>query len=387
MTQVSCFITALTATQTSKLAAELTIQTQYLAQQNYYRHVFSPLDSLDHSSTPSTPLFQDTMSEDNEFPAHVVAGTNNSSKALESSGNADFLDHVKSVTSSRMECHYLQRYNHHAYPQHQQLHESMTSWPSTTTISTSRSQHSQDLDSRPSTPLSDCSSLDSEDSVPGWRLRKIKAAAEARSVPLPPRSLVCGSRFLTHFQGLALPPRPTRHWTSAIFQAGGTPCCGIQFGTLANEAPLDFNVLRAGSSVNEIEKSPIADFVSSDRFFQREPSRRVIIEGERVAWDVDSGSEHVDENEKGESDNESEEDTGRDEAWTVGLWPQVLHRIQKGPLEYLEESWRNEFMDQHVDHDEFENPLCDLEVLGLGTLLEIGTEKHVHTCTCRSSKK
>ncbi|KAF9387581.1 hypothetical protein CPB97_002362 [Podila verticillata] len=327
------------------------------------------------------------MSEDNEFPAHVVAGTNNSSKALESSGNADFLDHVKSVTSSRMECHYLQRYNHHAYPQHQQLHESMTSWPSTTTISTSRSQHSQDLDSQPSTPLSDCSSLDSEDSVPGWRLRKIKAAAEARSVPLPPRSLVRGPRFLTHFQGLALPPRPTHHWTSTIFQAGGTPCCGFQFGTLANEASLDLNFLRAGSSVNETEKSPIADFVSSDRFFQREPSRRMIMEGERVSWDVDSGSEHVDENEKGDSDNESEEDTGRDEAWTVGLWPQVLHRIQKGPLEYLEESWRNEFMDQHVDHDEFENPLCDLEVLGLGTLLEIGTEKHVHTCTCRSSKK
>ncbi|KAF9394327.1 hypothetical protein CPC16_011721 [Podila verticillata] len=327
------------------------------------------------------------MSEENEMPTYVVDGTNNSSKALESLGNADFLDHVKSVASSRMERHYLQQYNHQASHQHQQFHESTTLWPSTPTISTSCSQHSQDFDSRPSTPLSDCSSLDSEDSAPGWRLRKIKAAAEARSVHLPPRSLVRGPRFLTYVQGFALPPRPTHHWSSAIFQAGGTPCRGFQFDTLANEAPLDLNFLRAGSSVNEIEKSPISDFVSSDRFFQGEPSRRVIMKGERVGWDVDSGSEHAGENEEGGSDNESGEDTGRYEVWTVRLWPQVLHRIQKASLEYLAEPWRSQFMNQHVDHDEFENPLCDLEALGLGTFLKIGTETHVLTRNCRSSKK
>ncbi|KAF8983282.1 hypothetical protein BGZ52_001087 [Haplosporangium bisporale] len=296
------------------------------------------------------------MSEENEMPTYVVDGTNNSSKALESLGNADFLDHVKSVASSRMERHYLQQYNHQASHQHQQFHEN-------------------------------CSSLDSEDSAPGWRLRKIKAAAEARSVHLPPRSLVRGPRFLTYVQGFALPPRPTHHWSSAIFQAGGTPCRGFQFDTLANEAPLDLNFLRAGSSVNEIEKSPISDFVSSDRFFQGEPSRRVIMKGERVGWDVDSGSEHADENEEGGSDNESGEVTGRYEVWTVGLWPQVLHRIQKASLEYLAEPWRSQFMNQHVDHDEFENPLCDLEALGLGTFLKIGTETHVLTRNCRSSKK
>lgn len=373
MTQVSSFITVFTATQTSKLAAELAKQTRYLAQQTYYQYVF-PLNSLDHNSTPSTTLFQDTMSEDNELLTCVVDGTNNSAKALGSSGNENFLDRVKNVAFSRMGRHYLRQYNHQEPTQHQQFHESATSWPSTPTISTSRSQHSHGLYSRPSTLLSDCSSLDSEDSAPGWRLRKIKATAEARLMTPPLRSLVRETRFLTltHSQNLALPLRPTHHWTSAILQVSGTPCCGFQFGTLANEAPLDLNFLKAGSSEDDIEKSPISNFVSSDRFFQREPTRRVITDRGHVGWGVDPGSEHVGENKEGESDNESEEATGQYDPWTVGLCPQVLHRIQKGLLEYLAESWRSQSMDHHIGHDEFESPLCDLEVLGLGTLLEIG---------------
>ncbi|KAF9285953.1 hypothetical protein BGZ74_001383, partial [Mortierella antarctica] len=343
-------LAVLTATQSSKLAAEMAIQSQHLARQNYYRHIFSPLNSLDPDDpnvAPSPTLFLDTKSEVNEVTMPGTVRVKDSVMVPAASGNdtyTNFLDFSKPMPSCRMERHYLQQHHQQTFFLHPQSQESATPWPSTSTTSVPLSKYSQNLDSRPSTPHTDCSSFDIDDLAPGWRLRKIKATAEARSAPAPLRSLPRDPQFPNHVQRSPLPPRPIHHWTSAIFQVGGTPCLGFRFGSLANEALLDFNFLCAGSPANEMKNSSLADFVSLDRFFQREPCVQASVDGVEAGQDSDSGFEHVGE-----------------EPWTVGFWPLVLDRIQKGPLEYLAELWQEQFKEQHVDHEGLDNPMGDLD--------------------------
>ncbi|KAG0037493.1 hypothetical protein BGZ82_002405 [Podila clonocystis] len=379
MALVSSFITAtaLTATQTSKQAAEMAIQAQHLARHNYHRHVFPPLSGLDPNTEPSPTSFLDTKVEGNEVLVPVTDRIKDSVVPQASSGNdtyTNFWDFDKAIASSRMERHYLQQ---HLQPfvQNPQSQESATSRSSTSSASTSSCQYSQDFGSRSSTPLTDCSSFDTYDSAPGWRLRKIKGTAEARSAPAPLQSFTHDPQFSTYSQKSPLPPRPARHWTNAMLQVGGTPCVGFQFGSLANETSLDLNFLWAGSLANEMKNSPLADFVSSDRFFKSELSGQAMLDGVQVSHGSSFGSRNIGEKKEvveGESEQEYHESQVRCEPWAVGLWPLVLDKIQNDQLEYLAGSWWEHFMEQHIEHDELENSLDDLDMLGVSMILEYG---------------